>query len=1209
MTLRIWEQAEWHGMARKGPKRKDPFTGYLQVNTKPNSDRLQKLDGRVPYFSGVMPTPAARFDDFGGMYRLYTGDAQKSLSKSNATYNYWACFKVDDYKTLPAITNPWIFGAGSGASTGCAWGIYLTPSGGDWYLRIHSQHAGGTETATSTGALVSGSWYWVAAQATGSNLVLNYYKDGSGSVVETEISESRTQDAYSGTFNLCVGADDLFQNWLLGGSVVFAALAGPTISLTPWIPVTAKTGSGWNCVFWVQDPRKTVEPALVEDETNTYTWRLEPRPFMKTVSYAKTSNNVFDSTGVVANGYHGHTLTTPGLDIFRQRTVIQFLVQKGGQGSILRSQDSTFEIFMDADDAEVQVFWPPADQSLGNDDYGRLLKATGPMSGSDLDDRWYAVEVIPNNTTGTENIKIYEYDTAGDSWTDRTSGGSAGSGILPIDTTKWVFCACGSNLKGKLEVSDFRIIVGDDNWANSWKEGALSSQVPPELLVWLNHDTGTTFPNHDRISTIADSFSGDVQAQTIAMSDRVDGTYRFRRDPYVSRGGFDGCPYITNGCLARVEDMIVSADGTITGVSDSYQFVDTDAYPQKQVLSDAKCELAEVGTHRYVVGAGPIQYVRDIARSVGWHRAWVDSHAFATAEASATLDYGGQLAWGADYKYLVTHYDPLTGDESNPYGPYRFTTTAAPSPLSSTYGSAGCAFHVTTFAYTPQNLGGQELRYYRYHDGDGTYYLEGHGKIGSQQFDGDSRLYWDSDFVFAMSDDDVSLAGIRVQYDNDSPPDHSSCFIWNGRAFYVDAVFPSRIWFSKPGQFGSVPGSNLLLTDEGSGGKILGFLPGFGGLLVLREKAIWIMPQFVTADQAFAQSFIPDVGCVSGSAAVFAEGVLWWASPGGIYSFDGENPPQGYGYISDGLDTKVWDHAPRQTVAYYDRTNWVVTFACDGSGVSLDVRTGALSLTSAPERSFANCATSSYTGPLYGADGMVWKDSRDDSHVNGSLSLDASGQESGIAQTMSVASVTALSWYWQEGAATGTVFMGVEAPNATSLTLGTSYSWLNATSAIGRNLTSWSADKTEIWSLPIHAYYGSPGTHSVLFRTQQTALSQYYIDRVPMYYRSQAVKLPRIREARIYERADFRTGILEEGVEYAASNADVAFFANVAGAQTVISASATGAFLEKADYILPLRLRGTEFYYEVEHTLARNMQPVEAVSVHFRITRPRGRTH
>ena len=200
--------------------------------------------------------------------------------------------------------------------------------------------------------------------------------------------------------------------------------------------------------------------------------------------------------------------------------------------------------------------------------------------------------------------------------------------------------------------------------------------------------------------------------------------------------------------------------------------------------------------------------------------------------------------------------------------------------------SAGCSFDVTAVSYSNKVQAGLFVNFYRYHSADGVYYFEAFSPLVGNTYDTTEDQWKASAYcTFALSDDYLSLNN-ELEIDNDTPPEHTVATIWNGRAFYVDALNPSRLYFSKLYQIAAVPRSNLLWTDEGVGGNILGFLEISGALMLLRESSIWIIPQFSTDDTAYAQLFIPGIGCVSGSCAVWANGILWWASPGGIYSWD-----------------------------------------------------------------------------------------------------------------------------------------------------------------------------------------------------------------------------------------------------------------------------------------------------------------------------------
>jgi hypothetical protein len=374
-------------------------------------------------------------------------------------------------------------------------------------------------------------------------------------------------------------------------------------------------------------------------------------------------------------------------------------------------------------------------------------------------------------------------------------------------------------------------------------------------------------------------------------------------------------------------------------------------------------------------------------------------------------------------------------------------------------------------------------------------------------------------------------------------------------------------------------------------------LPGFNGLLLLRERSIWIVPYFQSAEAAYAQPLIPDVGCVSGRSAVFAEGVLWFAAPSGLHSFDGTTLTN-HSERLGGLDRKVWDHAGELTTCYYNRNDWKVTFACDGSGLSIDIRNGAVSLCSAPEYCCANIATSAYSGPLYGGDGEIWKE---ESTANNSLTLDRNGSMATSSRDFGALityPITDLTWTWNNGVTSGTAFLGWEG----SVFSGGSALWLASAGLCGRALTLVDGDATDAFTVSL-GHWTSPS--SMLARTQQTqsAMSSILIDNTLCYYEGQDVFLSRHRQASIYERMDI---FASDFVDASASIVG-AFYALGSAGYAASSAFSSGSFENDSVYQVPIRLRGQQFYYYLRVAGKKTFPNIRSVGVHFRLCGPRSR--
>ena len=1199
MSLEVWQQEEWHGMARRGVWKKDPFTSKLEVNTEPGVERLRKITSRMPYLSEGLPHLAGHFHALNTIQELWCSSAGSARMAEFDTYTYdcagVVCFSVADYNALDTSLEYPIFTIGSGPATPASvqFSIYLHYTSGSWYLYLANEN---TWFAVGTEPLVSGSWYWALGilDATGGEISLTYYKDGSAVAIET-VNDTGYVDSSANFKEVSLGGSSHGDPTLLGGSISFASWSSTKVYPTPWVVNFERQGGNYDFVYYPFDPRKDWQPALIGDTTDYYHWRANPR-YDAELS-AGVGNSTLGGTGLRSANGKSYLLSLDGEQLFSKKTVFLFdyeVVSCQGKKTLLRTSDSSFSIALDTS-IDAYIRWAPADPSAGADDLGGLAEGyySAKLDWAD----WFAVEVDPINKDGENNIKLYTWTSATGSWTERTvtSGTVSGNGVLKNTSTELIFneSACaGQGVSGGVFVSDFRMISGDDDWTTNYTTATMASSVPAGLDVWLQHDDGATWPLAQNAKTLSQRHSVEQRDFAIAVTNRVNGKFQFKVNPYSSEWSWFGCPYTTNGMYPTVEDVLVDADGEASGTSNAYYFKDIVASAQKMIRSDGRPRISAVGEHRYIVGTSPLQYVSDVGRSIGWGPAEVDCHYYGTAAASATLDYKGELDWSGDYEVKVTHYNPITGDESNSYGPYRFTTDAAPSTTSPSYGNLGCALKLVANVWTQQNLSGQALRFYRYHSGDGAFYLEGQGSLGTVVYDStEKRYYFPSTFTLALSDDDLSLQK-ELEYDNDSPPLHLFSTIWGSRAFYVDALIPSRVYFSKKYQLGAVPRTNVLWTDEGIGGDIVGFLPGMGGLLILRERSIWVIPEFASDDAAFIQPLIPDIGVVSGAAAVFSDSILWWASPGGIYSFDG-NQVTNHSERLDGIDRSVFSECPAETTAYYDRTNWKVVFACAGAGISFDVRTGAAALVSAPETCATEVNSSDYSGPVFGAAGMVFKEV---DGSNKSLTLDFNGNDISNNPGKLINAGTIYINFIDESttysAICGFTHTSINAASATYMTSGTH---------VGRTMTQANTALTSLWSLPIQAV--STPT-AALFQAYHTAQVSLWINSFPMHYESQDLFLGRMADGRCYERIDFVT---DETVADSAK-ASYTFESLVPSGASAMVASATTVWTYKQNVMqLPIRLRGNQARYTVYCDNFNSFPEIVSVGVHFRVSPPRGR--
>lgn len=1210
MALEIWEQEEWHGIVRRGVSRKDPFTSQLEVNTQPGEDELKRITARQPYM-GQLPAPAAYFIDPCTHYCGYWDFSGVKKIKHSAVVGIRsiACFKPPD-PTEAMSPTPIVFcAADSPASADLEWVFRLAKTAtADWLLETETRITNSATLVNTSDALSPSSWYWadLLKDEVGQTCTLTVYKDGSTTPLSThalDISPSPENLAGSYTARLAVGAYSNHTHTFVNGHIAHAAFGGDTAAwATPWVtswapfyvaPVATATHT-----FTPIDAGYVAQPCGFDDGYRP-TWIRFPRPGIQT----SVGSSPFVGTGLDSRSGKSYMVDLSDKTLMEGLTVFMLLAKWEGQVDLLRSYDGQFrvgtELLNAGGDNRLSVLWPCDSCTAGDVTWGRrreeLSSADGLTAGSAY---WLAVQCDPDISGTAANCRLFHWNVAGNTWDMIAGTASFGGGWNYVDMTKLVLLeTCGP----RAELYDFRVVQGDDNWTTTYTATSQTTSLPKELLAWLNHDASGRFPRDDHCDTRVLEDDANLYQRTIALSDRVDGQYRYTPESTKPRVGWSGCPHLLHSPLPRVHDMLPNAEGTVSGVTDFYYFDGTTATPSIQTDVKGRRQYAKVGELRYVVGPGPLQVCRSEPKTVGMPRLFIRCRAKDENETTATKDWKGHLGWSTSYKVMTTVYDPQTGSESNPYGPWTIITGSAPGGTTAPPSQdPGCGFDLEATIYSAKNLAGQQLRFYRFHSGTGLYHYEGMATISEGSYD--TTRYWttyEAGFRLMLKGTKL-LQRMDLQYNNDDPPTHTQSYIWGGRAWYVDAVNPTRVWFSKTNDFGSVPGSYMLWTDEGLGGDILGMLPGFGGLLLLRERSIWIIPQFINPSQAIAQPLIPDIGCTSGSCAVFAEGVLWWAAPSGIYSYDGTQVVN-HSERLKGLDRKVWDHAPRLTYAYYDRFNWRVTFTCDGSGIAVDIRSGAASLTAAPESCVTDVSSSAYSGILFGGDGTIFQETTG----NAGLTLDtATTMCSDNAGPLVASTATAFSFYWLEElddtAATrrGTAAAGWGFALATP----TAYDFLSTATVIGRCVTLQSTDKLALWAHAIQAtpYKDTTKGYCCIVRTRQPLLDNYYIDRNPFYYESQDLFLGPRRDARVYELLDMITGETT-----ATATADVALYSKMPGQATELVATARGLLTHETDFQLPARIRGNQCRYVIESSAPSDLPEIKSVRVHFEQMRPR----
>lgn len=1200
MSLDIYEQIEWHGMAEKGAGRRDPMTSVVEFNTQPGRESFQKVLARQDYFDGRIPSPAVQFIDNKARFVLKCGPTAATIG--NKTVDVMSdeiihtgdgtsrsarcvCFRHADYGQLSAGDEAHLFGDETAPL------FYLIDTSSSWRLCYNEPDTAGVrQTHEFTAALTKGSWYWANAHYQESTTDVALYKDGGTAAIESARLSFAHHTNYA--YNLYVGGDrPNVAFW--GGEIAYAAAveAGATKTFTPW---QAEPGSEDVYAFYLHDPRKCYQPArILENPGSTQSVFVEyPERFW----YEKGVSSPMAAIGVEVEAGRPIIWDAEGIELFRDLTVFMFYCTNPARADLLRNENGAFRIFVYTDD-KIYVDYPGQDG--GDELYQTYTNNTAFEGGTPF---WMAVEFNPTRSDTGHAVSVYKCDihTTGTTWTDVTNASSKeiiGGFSLEFLSDKWYLYE-GFGGSGRQYLYDYRVVVGNHGWETAFTISSLTTSIPEGLVSWMNNVTNSDFVNEDRVGLVKAKNLADVTDWPVGCRDRVDGMVRFFLSPYHARAARSGCQYLTSGPMAIVEDMVSDKDGTLSFATDAYYYDAGTIRGQCLTRNANRALIAPVGTHRYIVNQSPLQVLHDYPRPVG-----IGSHRFFVNPTipSAVFNFEGSLDFDTTYKYALTLYNPLTGDESFPHGPYHFNTPSAPASTAVDYGTPGCAVNITARLYCGDKLTDFYCKAYRYSTATGSYYYETTVPVFLNTYE-TAYSTWRANFEIPFRlDDDTLVLGNEVDVSNTLLPEHSVATIYDGRGFYVDLFKQSRLYFSKQYQVGTVSKTNLIWTDEGIGGDILGFLGGPDGLLLLRERSIWIIPPFADASAAWAYPLHPSIGCVSGSCAVWAGGYLWWASPLGLHSWDGQGLPQNHTQRVSGYDKKVWDHAPRRTIAYYDSREFKVVIACEGAGISIDINTGAIALVSAPERSYLDVQSSSYSGPVYGHVGGIFKQA---TAGNNSLTLSATAEACNSISAVSTAGTYGqLSWFWADGGESATHSVGIKG-NATAFAAGLTY--LSKTSEIGRTFNSLDSDYEELWSDTITDVVDLGSTASgILLRSEQSILDESGIEAIPFYYKSQPAYIGRSLRDHYFERMDIYTddvACTTDGV------ADISFTSWIPGQTTAQTITQTAATIEPNQvHELHGLVRGNRFQYTIFSSGTADLPNILEVGVHLRSTRERGR--
>jgi len=1005
--INIFQQQEWRGIARESTSKKDPFTSHMELNTAPGRDRLVKIPSTAPLLAEEMPLSAFYFSERGQYFAAMdeTGAYPNfGFNGGGEEFRIGVTFRWDGQKRTDQTKVATILSALEGdiAISRTSWAIRIFWSSGrnQWEVQCDARDSPGARVIMNLNYDIKpGVWYFLRFEA--NNSVSQYraflFIEGSQSAVASATDSTYTRTAfYSGdNYVLSMGGTKLnYEHTLFHGAIAEVVVNGGTVTpgafqshfpifLHPDRTFDPSTSLG------IMNPRSSIHPGFKSTNptaTETITWVPHPRPGITQI--AAPPGHLFPAKGLYSFRGNSYELHLHDPSMFRQRTVFLFLADLYDQATLLRSDDAAFQIHWKgtvAADAGLRCIWTPKTQSAGLESLCRQAVAeteTLSFSGAPVEDEWLAVETIPDTEGGATayNLLFWRWATTAWAMVSATSASTlVGGGIEPPNATRWIL---GETTDGMCHIYDFRVVVGDDAWKTNHTPDSITTSIPAGVLSWLNTLKDGTYPGDDNVRFATLSDSGDLSKAVIGIGDRVDGVFRYRSNPAIGTIKYTGCPaQRAPTYLPSVEDIHVAPDGEITALCDSYYYEDGKAKPLVRSTTTPGRRLADVGQLKYVVGPAPLQLAAPVSRQVGLPVPVIYcAPGKSEAEVASTIADNGDLEYDTTYKVKCTLYDPITGNESNPHGPFRFTTDT---------GTGHCGFALRFSIASSVDVAGLHLRVYRFVEGTGTYHLEGASNISGYEISG-SRQVCFGNFTCAMDEDDLVLQK-ALELDNYAPPEHTFVTIWGHRAWYVDAINPSRLYYSKEDFFGQVPPGNVLWTDEGVTGAILGAVVGFGGLILLKERSLWVIPQAMEEATMACEPLVPDVGCVSGSAAVFANGILWWASPGGIYAFDG-NAPVSYSERLEGVDRHVWSSNPRATRCWHDARNFRVVFVCDGAAVAIDTRTGAASLMGLPYYCAADSNTPEHTGTVYGGDGMVWKE------VEGTKGqiLNAAGEHSAV---------------------------------------------------------------------------------------------------------------------------------------------------------------------------------------------------------------------
>jgi len=935
--IRRYEQQEFYGLNRSRNALTDPRFADRCVNLQPTGRTLEPIESRESYL-GVDP-PAFWCCHFGQYWLLKPDDPYGvDWSYSGDTFKVHVIFRVE--KDLGLWSDePMVFGCVNDTDT--AWGFFLVSGTGTnpkLVFRLKDD-TGSPKEEELKSSVAPGTW--IKATVDVGNSTANWECNGDTG------SFSVNRDTFTGS-----GWEVRIGYKCLAVSIAFAAVGNITL---PNDIAEAYFDHASDVAYFM--PFSARHSAL---DAGCGAWLCLPQDGVETVPAASWVAEGPD--GRAAGGYR---LFTPELGLYKRRFTIIFCYD--GKGLLLSSRDSQLQLFStSSSQISLKAIWPVVDTSNeGTVSVGRRGYFTG-SAGKDLPG-WVAFDFHPGNNDGGYNFQAYYWDIGMGSWVSIGTS-SEKHGIADFDASEWIVAA-------GLKVHAILFLEDNPDWTSDVDPD--HPKLIPGLKVWINANTSSQNLDNWRLAgPLEYKPEGDVLSIKAAVPNRVNGNAALLPLYWAHVRGGSACSVVKYSALSACEDLLQGNAGLEVATEWFYRRDDGVTIPTLCPVGGPQRKISSLGAYRVLHGSAPLHAVAgDVVHPFSVPISELVAAAYSGNETAGTTNYDGELDWSTAYSYVLTIYDPVTGDESLPHGPFHFETASdGGTATDSSYGPSGCSFRIDITARSQIDLEPYVIRVWRKSPTTGLYHLEGSCNLEASGVSSDyDCVEYSGTFYFRISDEDLLLQQ-TVEYDNDDPKPYRAVAVYGNRAFYVDVANPSRVYFSKRYRLGSVPPTNLIWTDEGAGGAILGFLPVRGGLLLLRERSLWLIPDFIEDGDAFALELVPDIGAASGASAVIAEGALVMLSPAGLYIFDqGTWAPQKLVEESDNVEGPQFEGVWRLVRCYYYPRRWEATFHAAGRGVAVDLRTLNVSLRSAPETCFAWFSGSSYVGPLWGSWGGVWK--------------------------------------------------------------------------------------------------------------------------------------------------------------------------------------------------------------------------------------------